>query len=140
MRAGSSSGFTLVEVITASALAAVLMAGVLAAAGAVTRHLRQSEQMWLATEAVSQVLDQWRTCDAACTRGRDGWRLAVDEAGALSEITAGEVPMFTLVIRGTAPAGWPTGAVRVEACAYRGGAREDEPALVCLQSGVRGML
>ncbi len=140
MRVGSLSGFTLVEVVTASAVAAVLMAGVLTAAGAVTRRLRQSEQMWLATEAVSQVLDQWRTCDAACTRGRDGWRLAINEVGAVSEITAGEVPMFTVVLRGTAPAGWPTGAVRVEACAYRGGAREDEPALVCLQSGVRGAL
>lgn len=135
-----SSGFTLVEVVMASAVAAVLMAGVLTAAGMVAVQLRQSEQMWNATDAVSQVLDQWRTFDAVRARDRDGWRLSVDDAGDVSEVVAGVIPAWTVVVRASLPSGWPDGAVRLEACAYRGDAEAAEPARVCLQSGVRGGL
>jgi len=135
-----SSGFTLVEVLVASAVAAVMMAGVLTAAGSVTLHLRQSEQTWKAADAVSQALDQWRTLNATGARDRDGWRLAVDESGALTEVRAGAVPVFTVVVRATVPSGWPSGAVRVEACAYRGTADATQQAHVCLLSGVRGGL
>gem|GEM_PF-1216495 len=135
-----SSGFTLVEVVMASAVAAVLMAGVLTAAGAVTVQLRQSEQTWKAADAVSQALDQWRTLDAAGARDRDGWRLAVDESGALTEVRESVVPVFTVVVRASVPTGWPSGAVRVEACAYRGAANGNQPAYLCLLSGVRGGL
>ena len=140
MHVARSLGFTLVEVVMASAVAAVLMAGVLTAAGAVTLQLRQSEQTWKAADAVSQALDQWRTFDAAGARDRDGWRLAVDESGALTEMSQGVVPVFTVVVRASVPSGWPSGAVRVEACAYRGAVNGNQPAHVCLLSGVRGGL
>lgn len=124
----------------ASAVAAALMAGVMTAAGAAFWQLRQSEQVWNATNAVSQVLDQWRTFDAAGAQALDGSQMSVDDAGALTEAVEGFVPAFTIVVRTSVPTGWPPGAVRVEACAYRGEADLTQRPLICLQSGVRGVL
>lgn len=124
----------------ASAVTAVLMAGVLTAASAVAVQLRESERLWQVTEAVSQVLDQARAFDAVHVAALNGHRLSVDAGGAVTDGGAEATTVWTVILRTSLPSGWPAAAVRIEACAYRGRADGDDPVVVCLDSGVRGAL
>jgi len=140
MRVVRSSGFTLVEVVVASAVTAVLMAGVLTAASAVAVQLRESERLWKVTDAVSQVLDQSRAVDATQMHDLNGRRLSVDDTGAVTASEADATTVWTVILRTSQPSGWPPATMRIEACAYRGPAEGDEPAVLCLESGVQGAL
>lgn len=140
MRVRRASGFTLVEVVVASAVMAVLMAGVLTAASTVAVQLRGSERFWKVTDAVSQVLDQCRAIDAAQVHNLNGRRLSVDDTGAVTASEADATTVWTVMLRTSQPSGWPPAAVRIEACAYRGPGEGDAPAVLCLESGVQGAL
>lgn len=138
MSSHSDTGFSLIEVMVASAVAAVALAGVMTAAAAVTLQQRQAERTWAAAEVTAQVLDQWRGADVALLRQLDGWSLALDAQGRPVAAGAGDSADLTVVAQGTTPAGWPPGTVRVDACAYRGRPETGLAPIVCLQTGFGG--
>ena len=138
MTIDSETGFSLIEVMVASAVAAVALAGVITAAAAVTLQQRQAERTWTAAEVTAQVLDQWRGADVALLRQLDGWRLALDAQGRPVATGVDDSADLTVVVQGTTPAGWPPGTVRVDACAYRGRPETGLAPIVCLQTGFGG--
>lgn len=132
------TGFSLIEVMVACAVAAVGLAGVMTAAAAVVLQQRQAEGTWTAADVTAQVLDQWRGADVALLRQRYGWRLALDAEGRPVRAGADDSAVLTVVAQGTTPTGWPPGTVRVDACAYRGRPDDGLAPVVCLQTGFGG--
>jgi prepilin-type N-terminal cleavage/methylation domain-containing protein len=74
---GADSGFTLIEVLVATAIAAVALSATVALLGISARAVTDSELETTATWVAMQVLDEWRSSPAMPTTGER----RVDRAG-----------------------------------------------------------